>query len=197
MNYRYFRFTEGPVCEAANQLDDLGRAWREEVQNLTHEMGCERVYLYDDKVRLAGFSKPREGEKDWKKTRFGHYWPKKNTKGGKELLAKIATLPKCVPIGNCVRSYGIFTDFPCIIEGHTAALPQVFGGKGLWFLMVPWAEYDPQTLAEYKSEREAGNRFSAEFDHALWEAPADWQEVKRWQVEKEIDEVNAAKQEAA
>lgn len=193
MNYRYFRFAEGPICEQANQLWAQLKAWRVEAHELGLSLGCENTFMYDTPPRLAGFSKPSSDLKHWKTLRNGNYWPKKNTKEGREILARIEALPKAIPVGLAVREYGIFTDHPCIIEGRTAVFPQIFGGEGLWFLMVPWAEYEPEKLAEYKRDREAGMRFSAEYDHAIWEAPADWHEVKRWEMEKEIEEYNAAK----
>lgn len=59
------------------------------------------------------------------------------------------------------------------------------------FVGVLWRNVSPQELAEYKSDREAKQMYSMEMDHLCWEPTAEMQEVKRWEMEKELDQLNA------
>ncbi len=64
--------------------------------------------------------------------------------------------------------------------------------RPVWFISVPWMGRDPEKLAQHKLDRAAKTKIDRELDHLLWEVPAGWTEVKRWQIEKECEEIKAA-----
>ncbi|MBN0977200.1 hypothetical protein JTY93_17285 [Pseudomonas hygromyciniae] len=68
--------------------------------------------------------------------------------------------------------------------------------RNIWCVSVPWKDIDPSRLEQYRADKAEGKRFNGELDALLWLPPADWQEVKSWQIEKETEELSA-KSEAA
>lgn len=64
--------------------------------------------------------------------------------------------------------------------------------KAGWFASVPWRDEDPQVLAEYITERDAGTRGHGELDHLLWVPPPEWVEIKEWELKKAMAEAKSA-----
>jgi hypothetical protein len=107
-------------------------------------------------------------------------------------MARIEALPLIVHVQNALDAVGLHSGLPVLMRDRHGHWPTLTGipRLGVLFLTVPWRDIDPAKLAEYKRKREAGTELSMEMDHLCWEPSAGMQEVKRWEVEKEIEELN-------
>lgn len=192
--YRYFRVTSGPLMNKARELDATNVEARNALTNFFNEIGADNALSYND-GRLAGFRFAKTPDQSvWKQPNsFGAYWPRKNTAAGRDMLARIEKLPRIVHIMNALEAVGLYAHSPMLIGdrcGYTATLTGL-PSTGVLFVGVPWRNVSPQELAEYKSDREAKRMYSMEMDHLCWEPTAEMQEVKRWEMEKELDQLNA------
>lgn len=193
---RYFRVTSGPLMDKARELEAARQEAAEVMLAFCKEIGADNVMSYRD-GRIAGFIfKATPDQTEWKQpNRFGHYYPRKNTAAGREMLERINALPQCLSIETALKEVGLCPPgWPVITEGNTWRGVTLTGrpSLGVLFVGVPWRDIDPKEMAAYKLDRDAGTRLSMTLDHLCWEPTADMVEVKRWQVEKEIEELNAA-----
>ncbi len=119
--------------------------------------------------------------------------PRKNSAAGREMLARIEALPRIVDISQALEVVGLNPQVPVLISdrcGHSATIT----GRtslGVLFVGVPWRDIDSKELERYKDQREAGNSWSMGMEHLLWQPTAEMPELKRWEVKKEIEELNA------
>lgn len=192
--HRYFRVTHGPIMEKAIEIEASNAEARKALHAFCQEIGATDSLSYRD-GSPAGFRFPCTPDQSvWKQPNsFGAYWPRKNSAAGRAMLVRIEALPRIVDISQALEVAGLTPHVPMLISdrrGHSATIT----GRtslGVLFVGVPWRDIDPKELERYKAEREAGNSWSMGMDHLLWQPIAEMQEVKRWEVEKEIAELNA------
>ncbi|MNN39727.1 hypothetical protein D3C81_1537750 [compost metagenome] len=82
-----------------------------------------------------------------------------------------------------------------LTDGNRWYGPQLWGygaPRNVWFVSVPWKDVDPAKLEEYQEVKKAKKGFDRDLDALLWTPPANWAEVKRWEIEKEVDEIKAS-----
>jgi hypothetical protein len=194
---RYFRLTEGPVVAEIDRLFELRIAAGKLYAELAVKYGATRSNNYDHNGAFAGFSFTDSPDKDVyrldKKTRL--WVPRKNTPAGKAIWAEIKTLPTPAPIEHAIRLAGLEPGLPMLTDAGRWYAPTMWGygaPRNIWFISVPWKDVDPEKLSAYKAEKAAGKCFDRDLDALLWEAPAGWTEVKRWEIEKESEEIDAA-----
>lgn len=193
---RHFRVTTGPLMDAARAIRQERREAFEVCDKLCKELSADSFNTYRD-GRFAGFVFSKQPDPSvWKQpNQFGLYWPRKNTKGGKELMQRIAALPRLRDLNDSLEAVGLIPHHPVLFFSGHALISTAFGSPelGVMFVRVPWRDEDPQSLADYKAQRDSTNRtrWSADLDHLLWEPPAELIEVKEWEVQKEIEELNA------
>lgn len=191
---RYFRVTHGPIMDKAIEIEAANAEARKALHAFCQEIGSTDSLSYQD-GRRAGFRFPSTPDQSvWKQPNsFNAYWPRKNSAAGREMLARIEALPRIVDISQALEVVGLTPHVPMLISdrcGHSATIT----GRtslGVLFVGVPWRDIDPKELERYKAKREAGNSWSMGMEHLLWQPTAEMQELKRWEVEKEIEELNA------
>lgn len=191
---RYFRVTHGPIMDKAIEIEAANVKARKAVRDFCHEIGATDLYSHRD-GRHAGFRFPSTPDQSvWKQPdSFGSYWPRKNSAAGREMLSRIEALPRIVDIAKALAVVGLEPHVPLLISdryGYSATLT----GRtslGVLFVGVPWRDVEPLELEDYKASREAGTCWSIEKDHLLWKPTTEMQEMKRWEVEMEIEELNA------
>ncbi len=191
---RYFRVTHGPIMDKAIEIEAANAEARKALHAFAQEIGATDSLSYRD-GRRAGFRFTSPPDPSvWKQPNsFGAYWPRKNSAAGREMLARIEALPRIVDIAQAVEVAGLQPHVPVLIGdryGHCATITSR-PSLGVLFVGVPWRDIDPQELEDYRSKREAGTSWSVEMDHLFWQPTAEMQELKRWEVEKEIEELNA------
>jgi len=190
---RYFRVTEGPLVEKAREIRASNVESRKAVLAFCNEIGAENAMGRKD-GQLTGFKfSSTPDQQAWKsQDKFGAYWPRKNTAAGREILKRIEDLPKVQHIEVALSEIGLSADCPVLIEARAGYCATLCGSPegGVLFVGVPWRDVSADELAEYRSQKDAGTRFSVEMEHLCWMPSEHMKEVKRWQVEQEIDELN-------
>lgn len=171
---RYYRVDSGALPAAAKALHEQREAARLEISALLTALGASGFYSSNLDGRVNGIEfGHRPDDTLWKISR-GSYWPKLSTATGKRLAGRLEVLPKFPPMTSALACAGIRHDFPMLLGEGKCWFATLTGcpDRGIWFVTIP-------TLAP---EGEPGQRFTP---------PAEWVEVKRWQVEREIEEINA------
>lgn len=195
--HRYFRVTTGPLIEAGRALMQHRSEALVVFKAFCEEIGATNMHTYASGA-VAGFEFATPPDTDvWaKENKHGLRMPRSNTKAGKELNARIGALPKVPPLSSTISEVGLCNNFPALIQGGMGYSSVAFGApeRGVMFVKVPWRDVDPHELAEYKQQRESDSltRMSSELDHLLWTPTADMIEVKKWEVLREVEEINAA-----
>ncbi len=191
---RYFRVTTGPLVEAACALEAEDKKSREVVLNFVKEIGAINMYSRSGGA-ITGFQFEKTPDQYiWKQPNsFGHYLPRKNTAGGKEMAQRIASLPIIQGFDPALRTVDLTEDNPVIFGDGKCYFATITGSALLkvFFVSVPWRDIDPEKLQQYKQERAADKHYSVELDHLCWTPSQDMHEIKRWELEKEIEELNA------
>lgn len=194
---RYFRFTEGPLIAEIDRLFDLRQAAGALYKQLADKYGATEANVYDRSGTFAGFVFTTPPDKNvYRRDAKTRLWvPRKNVPAGKEIWADIKQLPNPEPIENALRLAGLEPGMPFITDAGRWYAPGIWGHgapRNIWFVVVPWKDVDPQKLEEYKAIKAAKKGFDCDLEALLWTPPAEWTEVKHWQVEKEAEEIQAA-----
>lgn len=191
---RFFRITAGPLFDAAKCIEQERSESIKIIEAFCKEIGATAPHTYSD-GRVAGFEfdgvacSPVWGSRD----SCGLRMPRGNTKDGKALRERIKALPRVPSLNDALKTVGLAHDIPAVIAGNRWYASAAFGAPslGVMFISVPWRDIDPAELDEYRRRNAAGTHTSIELDHLLWTPTADMVEVKEWEVQREIDQLNA------
>lgn len=198
---RYFEIKDADTLARIAELQSARMAYNKAALEFIKEIGAKNASTRNE--RISGFEFNDTPDLTiWKDGRDG-WVPRLNTNGGKSMRARMDALNdrhKPEPLANALTIAGLITGCPAVFDagGGVAYLVGVCGFSGdnsRWFASVPWFDEDPAKLAEYKAQRadeETRTHWSSELDHLCWEAPAEWVEVREWEVQKALDEHNAA-----
>lgn len=191
---RYFRVTGGPLLDAVRKIEDDNDRNRISVTAFATEIGAKNVFSYKDGT-ISGFEfETTPDQTVWKQPNsFGHYMPRKNTAGGKDMVKRIQELPRLLDTSAALQVIGLYNNFPVMFgngKGYVSTLTGM-ASLGVIFVSTPWKDIDPDVLANYKRDNAAGICSSAELEHLRWSPAPEMKEIKRWEVEKEIEELNA------
>lgn len=191
---RYFEIPESsPLAALMAEIGEQRREYREHIAALRDQYGATEAYYYSDSGNFAGFTFDPESRdnKIWRKPdSSGLVSPRLSTKGGKAVAEEIEATPKPWPIRDVFEHCGLGNGRWLITEGlrmHGATV-SFSHDPYHFFVSIPWKDVDPADLEQYRKDRDAGKFRSSEKDHLLWTPPADWVEVKEWQMKKVIDE---------
>lgn len=191
---RYFRVTSGPLLEKSREIEAVNDMNRKKAIAFAAEIGAKNMFSYRDGT-ISGFEFEKTPDQSvWKQPNsFGHYMPRKNTSGGKEMLKRIQDLPRIIGIGEALKTIGLYDSFPAMFDARIGHISTLTGTTklGVMFVSTPWRDIDPEALAQYKRDNAAGIHFSAELEHLCWNPTPEMQEIKCWEMEKEIEELNA------
>lgn len=191
---RYFRITSGPLLDKVRQIESDNTRNREAVLAFAREIGAMNVYSRKDGT-ISGIEFEKTPDQSvWKQPNsFGHYMPRKNTAGGKEMVKRIEALPRLIGIGNALETIGLYDNFPVLFGDRMGYCSSLSGTTklGVIFVGVPWKDINPEVLVQYKLDSAAGIHSSAELEHLCWTPTPEMQEIKRWEMEKEIEDLNA------
>lgn len=192
---RYFRVTEGPMVDEIDRLQELLSAAAVHADKVAKQVGGE-FKTWQNSGSFAGFTfKAPPCQKTYRLLKKHGLWvPRKNTPEGKEVWAAIDQVPLPDPAESALKLADLTPNAPALFSDSKWYAPTLWGyGKpvSVWFVSVPWLDVDPEELAAYKKDRAAGSRCDSNLEHLSWEAPEGWVEVKRWQIEKESEELSA------
>ena len=192
---RYFRITQGPMVDEIDRLFELRIAAGKLYDELAVKHGATGSKNYDRAGTFAGFTFATAPDQDiYRRDKKTRLWvPRKNTPAGKAIWADIKSLPTPAPIEHALRLVDLEPGLPMLTDAGKWYAPTLWGygaPRNIWFVSVPWKDVDSDELEQYRTIKAAKTGFDRDLDALLWEAPADWTEVKRWQVEKEADEIS-------
>ncbi|VVO85476.1 hypothetical protein PS870_02031 [Pseudomonas fluorescens] len=186
---RYFRVTAGPLVNRIKEIFAERDAAAKQWDDLCRDVGALSAHAGRSFAGLK-FSPPGpEDAKSWKQS--GALWlPKKSTTTGKALQQRIDALIVPTQLQEALKVVDLHTG-PALIENNRWYGSTLCGkdSAGVWFVSVPWRDEDPQTLEQYQANRDAGTHMDGCLDHLLWIPPPEFAEVKRWQFEKEYEEI--------
>lgn len=194
---RFFRVTKGPMVEEIDRLFELRFAASKLYEELRVKYGAKAVHNWQHSGAFAGFvfeKLPDQSIYCRVPKQRGLWRPRKNVPAGKSIWAEIKQLPEPSPIEHALRLVGLEPGLPMLTDAGRWYAPTLWGygaPRNVWFVSVPWKDEDPQKLEEYKAIKAAKKGFDRDLGALLWEPPSDWVEVKRWEVEKEVDEIKA------
>jgi hypothetical protein len=187
--HRYFRVTEGPLIARIDEIfterDGAAKAW----DLLCKEIAAASAHAGSS---FAGFKfKPPgpDNPENWKQS--GSLWlPKKSTKAGKVLQQRIDAMVAPKRVQDALSVVDLHGG-PSLVDGNRWYGSTLCGKgvPGVWFVSVPWRDEDPEKLEKYLIDRSAGTHMDGCLDHLLWTPPPEFTEVKRWQFEKEYEEI--------
>lgn len=192
---RYFRITEGPMVDEIDRLQELLSVAAVHADKVAKQVGGE-FKTWQSSGSFAGFTfKAPPCQKTYRLLKKHGLWvPRKNTPEGKEVWAAIDQVPLPDPAESALKLADLTPNAPALFSDSKWYAPTLWGyGKpvSVWFVSVPWLDVDPEELAAYKKDRAAGSRCDSNLEHLSWAAPEGWVEVKRWQIEKESEELSA------
>lgn len=192
---RYFRVTSGPMIAEIDRLFDLRIAAATMYKQLADKYGAEEANVYDRSGTFAGFAFKVPPDKNvYRRDAKTRLWlPRKNVPAGKDIWAEIKQLPTPEPIENAMKLAGLTPGLPMLTDAGRWYAPTIWGygaPRNIWFVSVPWKDVDPDKLAAYHLD---DGRFDRDLEALSWQPPEEWVEVKRWQIEKEDEEIKASK----
>lgn len=189
---RYFDMKDGPTAQRLAELIALRDIYMAALNVIKNEIGADNIYTYQQGGRLCCFKFSKNPGPDFKKMESG-FLPKKTTKSGKVLAERIAAIPVPPSVHSCLEVVGMGDGHWCLQDGLTIYNASICGSpKAGWFAVIPWMDVDPKVLEQYRKDREAGTHGNGNYDHLLWTAPAEWVEVKEWEMKKAMDDARAA-----
>ena len=193
--FRYFKILAAQPPPAIKALVDERAEYELAIKAIAKEVGANESFFYDRRGEFAGFGFEVSPDKaHWRKVKGGHiFYPKKSSPVGKALLKKIDQFQVPERINSALKLVGMEPGhFGVLSVGLAFYNPSICGSsKKGWFAVVPWMDVDPDKLEEYRRERSSGKAGSGNYDHLLWTPPAEWVEVKKWEVERAIEGVEA------
>lgn len=187
---RYFKVENGPVIDAVKEIENINNMAHYEYVKILEEIGAESGYYHRNRKLVSIVFKDGPDPKLYKKKDSGWY-PKKNCKAGKDLALRIESIKTRNP-KEALQAIGLSSS-PSIFGGGRAhynsiiLIPEV---KPVAYISVPWYDEDPDVLDLYKKEKAAGKHYCTNYDSISWAPTSDLVEVKKWQVDRHIDEWN-------
>lgn len=188
--HRYFRVDTGPIADKASQMVRVNNEVKARYLAVLAEIGAEDTYWVDDHKLVA--MTPTVDKHLYRKCRDGGYYPKRNTKFGKDLNKRFSDIArdiinKYTLIELCnkprVICMGMRLYFPTPTVLPHDDYPVVF-------IAVPWYDEDPDVIAEYVARKSKGQQTTGETGALLWGPTTHMTEVKEWEVLKEVGEYN-------
>lgn len=189
---RYFRVESGPLIDEIKAINKLNEVAHEAYIDILKDVDgatTDRYYHIDNRLTGIMFDSHPDS-KVFKKTKHGWY-PKQNCKAGKELVKRLKDV-KTRSQANALNVVGLSSG-PSLFGGgmcRYSTLAVIPEDPPVIYVSTPWYDEDPSKIEQYKKDKAAGTRGDANFDSILWEPSPDMVEVKKWELDRHIDEWN-------
>jgi len=187
---RYFKDTIGELAEAVKEARAANKKGNAVYSEILDDLGAKSTYYQNDCLLVAmQFDEPNQ--KLYKRMKCGGWYPKLNSKEGRKINDRLRAV-KITPISSCLKAVGL-SSAPLIFSGNHCYFPTitVIPTPELTVIIgVPWYDEDPDKIAEYVKDREAGIRGESNLDAILWEPAGYLVEIKEWEVQKIINDHN-------
>lgn len=199
MYYRHFKVTEGPLIDELKRLFVIRKENHAGLVKLADEIGSTGKWIvYDATGTCAGFSFDKNPDpKVWREAsdHAGYYVPRLNTNAGKEMRKRIDAIPKRPNFNDALTVIGVSEAWIPVDASRMACAGIRFASDNdnIAFIAVPWRDEDPAKLEQYKKDMEEDKRWDMELDHLLWTPHETMVEIKKWEMDKYIAEVEERK----
>jgi len=187
---RHFRVIKGPLIKAVESAKTLNDLAHKEYEDILSEIGAEPGYYHRNFELVSIVFKDAPDTKIYKRKDSGWY-PKKNSKAGKQLAARIESV-ETKNLQDCLEVVGLSSSFSLFYGGycHHSTLTVIPEKAPVLYVSVPWYDEDPSKVEQYKIDNGKGVMSDMNLDSILWEPTPDMEEVKGWEVDKHIEEWN-------
>ncbi len=187
---RYFAIKDAATIETIEAIMDEKIAYGKAINEIGKEVGAKQAWQTTE-GSFYGFDFEETPDRSlWKQTRHKDAWkPKLSSRAGKALSKRIGDIPKPRMAEDALEPHGLRGGFSGgMFVGTKVLLVTIAGSseKG-WFVSLPWQDRNPAEIEQYKKDREQKKQFDSTLDHLCWTPPAEWEEVKEWQVLKALD----------
>lgn len=198
VRHRHFKVTDGPLMDEMQRIMDHRQKAFKAAGELSEELKAKSASYAGDWI--FAFDKGQQQSDDFQKLwrKVGRwegktfFKPRRNTKAGRQMAARLKKLPRILDHNQAVKVVGLDTG-PAVIEGNTWYRPVIWGWGAddpLFFVKVPWRDFDPEILEAYRIMRDADEFMCTYLDYAMWEPHPSMHEIPEWQVLKITDERN-------
>lgn len=189
---KYYRVTTGPLFDAFKAAQELNAEAHKKYVKLLDEIGATGKYYHHGR-KLVGMLFDGVPDRNlFKKVRNG-WMPKRNSKAAKEISDKFRAIKTQDP-QNALELVGL-TSHPSIFGDGRCYMPSLTiipDEAPTAYISVPWYDEDPAKIEQYKKDKAAKTHFSSNLDAILWEPSPEMMPVKKWEVDRHIDEWNEA-----
>lgn len=188
---RYFKVSKGPLIDRISEIKKINEQAHSECMQIIKEVGADSSY-FGTRGKIVAFSfSETPCTKTFKKHSCGGWTPKHSTKLGKAIVSKLGAI-KSIDEDDALEEVGLHRG-PRIFNGftaHIASLVVIPSEPLVAFVQCPWFDADPEKLAAYKKNKEAGIEYYADFEAIGWVPTDDMDEVKEWEMMRDIDAWN-------
>lgn len=188
---RYFKASSEAIISTTKLSIEVNARAREEYQEILKDLEVkDNTYWQDSNKKLIAFMPTKDLEKYRKVNHCKGFYPKQNTKFGKELHNRFQSVETIDPDNKIIELSGnpreIEQDFRLSMPG-VVILPY---DVPVVFITVPWYDEDPAVVDEYKKTKEEGVFSRNRIESLLWTPPEGFKEVKEWEVDKAVTTYN-------
>ena len=187
---KYFKVESGPLFDAVNEARAINAAANEKYKELLEKVGAtQQYYQVGNQLTAMTFNEEPDNTlfKRIKRCNGGWY-PKKNSKKAKAIADEFEAV-NTVDEQDCLSVVGVggFARIFCASRAHRSTLTVIPSDPIVVFVSVPWYDIDPKELEEYKANE---NYRSQNIDAIMWEAPVEMVPIKKWEIDRAVDEWN-------
>ena len=187
---RFFKITDGPVIDHINEAAKVNDDAHEQYKIILDEVGAKHTYYHRGRKMTAMMFESEPDRNLFKKSGQG-WWPKKNSKTGKDLNERLDAIVTKDP-NEALKLIGLDNN-PCVFSGSKCYWPTLIvipEAKPVVYVTLPWFDADPKEVEQYRQDRDTGICVSRNLDHILWAPSKDMEEIKNWQMDRHLDEWN-------
>lgn len=188
---RFFEIKDSMTLNEIDRLMSERDRYARQVEEIRTEIGAKASCFSRDykSIWCTGFKFDVEPDRAvFKKVDHRTYYPKKKGKEGRELAKRVEAIPNPTWVASALEVAGVYnTPFGVFMDGLTIYFASVCGSREAgWFAIIPWKEVDPDDLDHYKKTRTEGGHKNDLLEHLQWTPPAEWVEMREWQVDKAL-----------
>ena len=189
---KYFKSTKGKLVDEVLSIIDTQKQSRVKIKEVAKSIGASQEKWLVCRGKVCGFFFESDVDMGiYKRVDNGCFMPKKNTKIGKEVYAKLKLIPQ-PQIDDALEAVGLDCHFMGGVHDYSSGrvhFPSLIfiPSTKVVFVSKPWYDEDPEKLEAYKNNDSAHD---SNMDSILWVPSNDMVEVKEWQMKKSISDHN-------